>query len=387
MAEPNDRSHEGVINDTLARLFRERAGLNAVSETLRSGTRPDIIVRTQDGPVIVEVELEPARTVEADALSRLGMEVDGRKVQVVFAVAVPESMRTVAQQHLPARLALINLRWQEWRSDGTSGPKMTGLLAALARSVQQASPPAVDLEAAVDTLEEGARRAGAQLYGSPGTLARIARVFGSAPGDEAANMGALVMINAMVFQERLASINPDISPLAALRADGHVSQTSLIRAWDSILEIDYWPIFKMARDVAAHLSEVEASYVLDECAQTATNLLGMGAVGRHDLAGRIFNRLVAEREFLAAYYTTIPAATLLAGLALLPERWPKLDWASVGALSKFHVVDPACGTGTLLMAAYRQIVDNHRSIAGDKAAIRELQKALMEEVIYGADVV
>jgi hypothetical protein len=170
-------------------------------------------VRTQDAPVIVEVELEPARTVEADALSRLGMEIDGRKVQVVLAVVVPESMRTVAQQHLPARLALINLRWQEWRSDGTSGPKMTGLLAALARSIQQATPPAGDLEAAVDTLEEGARRAGAQLYGSPGTLARIARVFGSAPGDEAANMGALVMINAMVFQERLASINPDLSPL------------------------------------------------------------------------------------------------------------------------------------------------------------------------------
>ena len=174
-----DRSHEGVINDALARLLRERAGLNAVSEALRSGTRPDVIVRTQDDPVIVEVELEPARTVEADALSRLGMEIDGRKVQVVLAVVVPESMRTVAQQHLPTRLALINLRWQEWRSDGTSGPKMTGLLAALARSIQQATPPAGDLEAAVDTLEEGARRAGAQLYGSPGTLARIARVFGS----------------------------------------------------------------------------------------------------------------------------------------------------------------------------------------------------------------
>jgi hypothetical protein len=28
---PTDRSHEGVINDALARLFRERGGLNAVS--------------------------------------------------------------------------------------------------------------------------------------------------------------------------------------------------------------------------------------------------------------------------------------------------------------------------------------------------------------------
>lgn len=382
-----DRSHESVINDVLAGLFRERAGLVSASETLRGGPRPDIIVRTQDGPVIVEVELDPGRTVEADALSRLGMEIDGRKVQVVFAVVVPEEMRTVPQQHLPVRLAAINLRWREWRSDGTSGPMMTGLLAALARSVQQATPPSGNLEEAVDTLDTGARRAGAQLYGSPGTLARVAAVFGTPPGDEAANMGALVIINAMVFQERLASIHPDIRPLETTRDQGRISKTALIRAWDAILEIDYWPIFKMARDVAANLSELEASGVLDECARAAVKLLGMGTVGRHDLAGRIFNRLISERKFLASFYTTIPAATLLAGLALLPERWPNLSWAGAEALRTFRVVDPACGTGTLLMAAYRQIVENHLLTSGGKVDVAGLHQILMEDVIYGADVV
>jgi|GEM_PF-4026398 len=41
-----DRSHESVINDALATLFRDRAGLNASSETLHIGGRPDIVVRT-----------------------------------------------------------------------------------------------------------------------------------------------------------------------------------------------------------------------------------------------------------------------------------------------------------------------------------------------------
>jgi hypothetical protein len=143
----------------------------------------------------------------------------------------------------------------------------------------------------------------------------------------------------------------------------------------------------MARDVAATLSEVEASAVLDECAGTAVKLLAMGTVGQHDLAGRIFNRLVSERKFLASFYTTLPAATLLAGLVLLPGRWPNLHWASVDALSSFRVVDPACGTGTLLMAAYRQIVENHLQSSGGSPAIAELHKTLMEDVIYGADVV
>lgn len=384
---PVDRSHESVINNALATLFRERAGLVAASEILRARTHPDIIIRTPDGPVIVEVEFEPARTLEADALSRLGTEIDGRKVQVAFALAIPEAIRTVAQQHLQARLVTTNMRWQEWRSDGTSGPRIVGSFAELARSVQQATVPTADLEEAVATLDEGARRAGARLYGSPGTLARVASIFGLPPGDEPANMGALVIVNAMTFQERLASINPDILPLGMTRDQGRISKTRLIRAWDIILDIDYWPIFKMAREVVSKLSNVEAYDVLGECAITAEKLLSMGTVGRHDLAGRIFNRLVSDRKFLAAFYTSIPAATLLAGLALLPDRWPQFDWTRVEDLSEFRLIDPACGTGTLLMASYRQIIDNHCSAAGDRSAIDELHKVLMENIICGADVV
>jgi hypothetical protein len=101
---PADRSHESVINDALSRLLRERAGLNSSSETLRIGAPPDIIVRTPDAPVIVEVEFEPARTLETDTLSGLGTEIDGRKVQVAFALAIPESIREVPQQHMQSWL-------------------------------------------------------------------------------------------------------------------------------------------------------------------------------------------------------------------------------------------------------------------------------------------
>ena len=62
-----DRSHESIINDSLARVMRERIGLNAVAETLRERARPDIIVRLEGRVVVIETELEPAHTVEADA--------------------------------------------------------------------------------------------------------------------------------------------------------------------------------------------------------------------------------------------------------------------------------------------------------------------------------
>ncbi len=381
-----DRSHETIINDALARALRERLGLDAVAETLREGARPDIIVRLEGRVVVIETELEPALTVEADALSRLGIEIDGLVVQNVFAVSVPDQIRSTDQQYLDGRLASATLRWQEWRSDGTSGPKLGGNATELGQAVVSTYPPAGDLDAAVDVLDKGVRFAGARLYQSPGTVARVAKIFGAEPGDEVANMAALVITNAMVFQDRLASNDAYYQPVSSAMQSGRFSSISLLQAWDSILNVDYYPIFSMARDVVAELSEVEAVSVLEECARTASELLGMGSVGRHDVAGRIFNKLVSDRKLLAAYYTSIPASILLAGLAMSPTRWTDVDWSDMEVLAELRVVDPACGTGTLLMAAYRQIAQNYTSEPGDRD-LSLLHKTLVEKVVMGADVV
>ena len=382
-----DRSHESIINGVLARLLRERVGLSAAAETLHGGRRPDILVRLAEGPVILEIEIAPAPTVEADALSRLGMEIDGRRVQNAFAVVVPSRMRGIPQHQLYERLATAKLEWKEWRIDGTAGPGLTGTAAELGATVSRTVPPAGDLEAAVQVLDDGARRAGSRLYQSPGTLARVAKVFGAAPSDEVANMGALVVINAMAFQERLASDEVAYQSIGAARRNGQFARFLLLQFWERILEVDYYPIFSMARDVVQELSEVEATNFLGECADTTAQLLGMGAVGRHDLAGQIFNRLIAERELLAAYYTSIPASTLLAGLALAPDRWTGWDWGNIDDISRLRVVDPACGTGTLLMASYRQIVQNHVAAEGAPASDPALHRALVEKIIAGTDVV
>ena len=384
-ASPNDRSHESIINDALARFLRERGGLSAAAETLHGGKRPDILVRLPQGAVVLEIEFDPALTVEADALSRLGMEIDGRRVQNAVAVTVPANLRSTDQRRLYERLGSAALLWQEWRADGTMGPKRSGSAAELAQAVQSIVPPVGDLDEAVDTLYEGVRRAGSLLYLSPGTLARVSKIFGIDHSNDAANMAALVVINAMVFQERLANAEASFQSVSRAMDGNRFSRLRLLRTWDYILDIDYYPIFGMARDVVRELSDVEAASVLGECYATASALLGMSAVGRHDLAGRIFNRLISERKLLAAFYTSIPASILLAGLALAPGRWPKLDWSSADAIANLRVVDPACGTGTLLMAAYRRIVQNHAAAGalGDSP----LHKALVEKVVIGADVV
>ena len=101
----------------------------------------------------------------------------------------------------------------------------------------------------------------------------------------------------------------------------------------------------------------------------------------------IFNRLITDRKLLAAYYTSIPASTILAGLALSPDRWPHVDWTNVEALGEMSIVDPACGTGTLLMAACRQIFQNYTASEVSTPEVNLLHQALVERVLFGADVV
>ena len=60
-----------------------------------------------------------------------------------------------------------------------------------------------------------------------------------------------------------------------------------------------------------------------------------------------------------------------------------VDWSNADAIGRLRVGDFACGTGALLSAVYEQIAARHERAGGDAAA---LHSAMMEEVLYGCDV-
>ena len=109
----------------------------------------------------------------------------------------------------------------------------------------------------------------------------------------------------------------------------------------------------------------------------------------HDLTGRIFQRLIADRKYLATFYTLPSSAALLARLAvakLCPEPaegMEGVDWSSAEAIGNLRIGDFACGTGALLSAVYEQIASRHERAGGDAAA---LHKVMMEDILYGCDV-
>lgn len=202
-------------------------------------------------------------------------------------------------------------------------------------------------------------------------------------------ISGLILINAMIFQEILADFNPAVFPLQKIIGRDN-PQHEFCTHWDFIIKnINYYPIFFIAKEILSNFTSSKTTiHGLFTLCKTAQEIVGMRAALRHDLMGRIYHRLLAEKKYLGTFYTSIPAATLLLKLAFRPSEW-SIDWSNVDVLKELRVADLASGTGTLLMAAADSITDNYigaSAIKGKDLDIRKLQNVLSEKVIFGYDV-
>lgn len=200
---------------------------------------------------------------------------------------------------------------------------------------------------------------------------------------------SLTLGNALVFQEVLSGYDGRVEPLRKTLQASDVAG-AFCDHWRFIVEeINYLPIFKVARELLLAIpANQEVEDALRFLALRALDVVRHRAALRHDLMGRVYHRLLAEAKYLGTFYTSVPAATLLLKVALDPQRWP-CDWTDPQGLSALRVGDPACGTGTLLVAAAEAITDNHVRASAESGIhpdLRELHRRLMEDIVYGYDV-
>ena len=96
--------------------------------------------------------------------------------------------------------------------------------------------------------------------------------------------------------------------------------------------------------------------------------------------GRVFHKVLDTARYDGSFYTSTAAATLLASLAISDGM---RDWGAPNALDGLRIIDPACGTGTLLMAAADRVRELLPSTPddGERAA-----RTLIESVLSGYDV-
>jgi len=202
-------------------------------------------------------------------------------------------------------------------------------------------------------------------------------------------VAALILVNAMVFQEVLANSDRRVHGLHMFHGHEDI-QSAFADHWRFILDdINYYPIFHVAHEVLMSLAaSADVAKAMESLRETAQKIVSWRAALRHDLAGRIYHRLLQEAKYLGAYYTAIPTAALLLKLALRPERYAA-DWSDPESLGRLRIADLACGTGTLLMAAADVVADNHiRACAagGAQPRLNDLHHRMVENVIHGYDV-
>ena len=267
-----------------------------------------------------------------------------------------------------------------------------GSVGDLAELVRLVSVPQRAVEEAADALQKGIERAASvmdQLHESrPDVMPAIAGLLGMADVKQTRRMAGAIIANAMVFHERLGGMH-GVKPLSQLCAGSVVSpKREILDAWTEILKINYWPIFAIARDIVDQIPAGEAAQLLTNLRTTVEDVAATGANQAHDLTGRIFQRLIADRKYLATFYTLPSSAALLARLAVAklcpePAEGMDFDWSDADAIGKLRIGDFACGTGALLSAVYDQIAVRHEQAGGDLAA---LHPVMMEDVLYGCDV-
>ena len=373
-------------------LWKDAIGVERTGVLLGApGRQPDILLSPPgSSPVALEAEFDPAAAVEADAASRLGesLEGDGGRIENAIALRVPSELRTVAQNAIEDAIARATFaycvlsetktgdcqRWPErgWLHGGVNDVANCLESVALSESL---------ISRTTDVLEEGVTHAANILKTAEEHIHRsIAAHLNQSPGEQTNRMAVAIMANAAVFHTRIEG-REGVPLLDELKGPIGFYKIGALDCWRWIMEnVNYWPIFRIASDLLAKVPTIQANRMLDRLYGMAGKLADMGAASLNDLSGRMFQKLIADRKFLATFYTLPVSATLLAELAASRLR---TDWGSADAVKRLRVADLACGTGTLIGALYHAILARRRRAGSDDA---EIHAAMMEESLYAFDI-
>ena len=388
---------EHTINDALASILRGTRrvwfGHGVVSsentKMLKGSTgRPDIIIQEPNvSPVTIETEVLPAMTVEADARSRLGCAVatTGRPILASIAIRLPARLRSLSGPDLQDDVSKASdieyvLFTGTGQTEATRWPSSGWLMGStkdISILAQSAAVPPALIEDAVNNLVAGVSEGAGildEIAASHGAaLRRIAQTLYQEDCTQTRRMAATILTDALVFHESLAGANDELKSvrnLDELRGADELSKKNLLTEWRKILKVNYWPIFDISRRILESVPTVQSKSLIEKLADTADQLVENQLMRSHDLTGAVFQKLISDRKFLAAYYTTPASAALMAGLVLpQTEDFPNGTWGDGETLKEFRIGDFACGTGTLLSTLYQRLGQIHELHSGDSRAI------------------
>ncbi|GJL79929.1 MAG: hypothetical protein NPINA01_29180 [Nitrospinaceae bacterium] len=402
-----NRNREEAVNTQLAILI-SKLGVTADAETIQvhGKHRPDVLFQMRGLRVVIEGKFADHPNADEVVLDDARNRVRNGIAHIAAAAVYPLELRTTSTSKIEEVLQSAQLKYRIVSEVGESEDWYEGTPASLMDALRRAQEALTE----DDLVEKMAKSLSIQLVGvaklwmgQEGACDRLSNLLGIYPtkdekpakSDErretSAKVSALVLANAFIFQEQLAHTDRRISSLNKLDKEKDiVSATN--EHWRWIWEnINYVPIFQLGGRVLDELplssNTLQAVRSLLEKSKT---ICAQQSALRHDLMGRIYHWLLHHAKFLGTYYTSVSSATLLLKLALA-KPWNR-DFGDPVELASFKVGDLACGTGTLLMATAQALSDKYIKLRAETnrslspVDLRTLHRTLMENVLYGYDV-
>lgn len=352
----------------------------------------DVLIENPSGqPVAVETEFVAGPQVRREAESRLGLKLSsdmainpGEPIESSISVVFPDALR----KGDPAKLGDIAFRYATHHCADNGTPQrwpperqwLKGTVDDLADAIEAVSLSQRLITDRTNRLQRAIETATGHLRSrvSQSVLDNIADELRQKDEEQTTRMAVAILVSAFVFHYGIEGKADGIPSTDS--DDGTYTKRGTLDSWRSILKVNYEPIFSVAVKILRHIPAVTAGSLLKTIDDAANKLATIGATTFHDLAGAAFQTLIADRNFLATYYTRPESAYLLAELAV--DRL-SVDWSDRNAISSLRIADFACGTGALLSAAQRAIYRRYRRAGGDDA---EIHSVTLEQVISGTDI-
>ncbi|MEN3000049.1 MAG: hypothetical protein ABDH61_05695, partial [Acidilobaceae archaeon] len=405
---------EQIINDRLARLL-SKLHIDCRAERVTQRNRLDIRCSHRAATVLIEASYNAADA-ERDARKRLEPGGQAHEITMVIALHYQKRLRDVSEERLESTIRSMKLRAKAFVRK-VSGASPTYIehdwvelkgVEELAKYIDSNLEDVVgeeELEKRVKEVEEAVERFVGSASGLPeGDSLRksVAEVLYRLYGFSVSEMkdaevvfgqSALVLLLSALLYESVRAKH-DLTSLAHYVEEGG-GIGGLREAFKALQAAGYKTAMSVALEILDRLLPSLAPSV-ENLARLAIRLAQEPHLLSRDFAGRVYHKItgdIAVRKGFATYYTEVPAAHLLAWLAVNEALGVETKKLSRGETEKvlkrvegLKIADFACGSGTLLTASLYAA----SWIAGNLSFLHDLpppypQRRLVEEGIYGLD--
>ncbi len=387
---------ENALNAALAEALAAHPDLTATPEETRARTgakRCDIQVRSRGAGgyyTAVECKIGHDERQQRAAVQDAQRWLDQPDCWGAVAVCYPRELADSAPQSPLQRMqATQDLHMVQVDRSGPTSPWIIGGAKDLARLASDAQ--ASDTGAITRTLGDAIVAASDHIDETTGeelaeTLQLPWEPRGNQPMDpRPARIACLLIANMALLQHRLRRerLVPGLESLIDILQAASSKQLALLDNWKRIRAVDYAPVVDPALAVLDNLATEHRTEegvlrpLLTAVLECAGRMRGL----QLDHAGPLYHRLLDTARYDGSFYTSTAASVLLAELAM-PTHWLD-DWSDASRLTDLKICDPACGTGTLLMAAARTLEARYR---GARTDLEALHLGLVEDVLHGFDI-